>query len=200
MPLTFPRGRSPVTRRALVIVVLVGAFWISFHVAERASAYDQEGHVFCKYSYSGSGLVYIVLRDDPDFPPSGFTGIPQVYSAAQTGWNISPAPVWLTHTSSGEAWIGAYFMGSDGPYAHTNDYCTWPSQNRYGSDTYLNMSRYLSTTERESVASHELGHVVAIRHSYESPAVMNVSRNRSGTYGPQSDDVCGVKARYGLSC
>lgn len=86
-------------------------------VQRRANAYDQEGHVFCKYSYSGSGLIYPVLRNDPDLPPSDFVGIPQVYESARAGWNASAAPVSMVLTSSGEAWIGAYFMDLTDPTA-----------------------------------------------------------------------------------
>jgi hypothetical protein len=118
-----------------VLVVLVAP------VQRRAAAYDQEGHVFCKYSYSGSGLIYPVLRNDPDLPPTDFVGLPQAYEDARSDWNATSAPVSMILTSSGEAWIGAYFMGVDGPYGHTSEYCTWPSNNRYASDTYLNMSR-----------------------------------------------------------
>ena len=194
-----PRGKLNAALGTMVLTLLSGFAIAAFATVDRVGAYHQGGHVFCKYSYSGSGFIYPTLRNDPDLPPSNFVGIPEAYSNAQGGWNSSPAPVWLTLTSSGEAWIGAYFMGSDGAYAHTNDYCSWPSNTRYGSDTYLNMSIYFSPTERQSIASHELGHVIAIRHSYET-SVMNGSRNRSVIYGPQSDDVCGVKARYGLSC
>lgn len=178
----------------------LASFALGFLSWSGGQAYDEEGYVFCAYDYSGSGLLYIYHRNDPDFPPESTYGTAAAYSAAASGWNGVSGPQYLWPNASGEAWFAAIEAGPDEPYGHTDDICSWGD--RFGSDTWLNINRFagMSANERQSVASHELGHVIAIRHSYQSPAVMNESRNRSVTYGPQADDICGVKDRYNLPC
>lgn len=53
-----------------------------------------------------------------------------------------------------------------------------------------------NTNVARSAANHELGHLLGIADLNSGNAIMNVNRNRSSIYVPQTDDVNGVIATY----
>ncbi len=189
-------GRFAVSWTFVVAALCVFAYVAS---AGAARAYDDEGHVFCKWPYSGGGsLLTVKYRNDPDFPPSG--AYATAFNSARSDWNYTPTPVWFTYTSY---WLDQHYfaalpLGVNGPLGSTSDTCSWPGNQRIATASELNTSRLdsKSTNYKQSVASHELGHFIGIRHSYINPSVMNESRNRESIYEAMYDDECGVNDRY----
>lgn len=102
---------------------------------------------------------------------------------------------------AGGYWDNDFFaaapLTASGPYGQTHQGCSIGGV-RTTTITTLNIDRLgsVSSTFRRSVANHELGHHIGIRHSTVSPAVMNSGRDRETVYLPQVDDVCGVNHRY----
>jgi hypothetical protein len=54
----------------------------------------------------------------------------------------------------------------------------------------------INTNVARSTANHELGHLLGIADLNSGTAIMNVDRDRSSVYVPQTDDVNGVIATY----
>lgn len=64
---------------------------------------------------------------------------------------------------------------------------------------YLNAwSPYIGQTNvARSSANHELGHVLGLDELYSGRAIMNLHRDRTSIYLPQTDDLNGIAAIYG---
>ena len=54
----------------------------------------------------------------------------------------------------------------------------------------------INTNVARSTANHELGHLLGIADLNSGTAIMNVDRDHSSVYVPQTDDVNGVIATY----
>ena len=92
-------------------------------------------------------------------------------------------------------------LGTSGPYGRATWGCNWITWKRNTSKASLNTDRLGSKSAnfKQSVASHELGHYIGVRHSTVTPAVMvmNTSRNRGTVYETDhADDECAVNDRY----
>jgi hypothetical protein len=75
---------------AMLVAVLVSAA-ASFGAVQLGAravlAYNNEGAVLCKHSFSGTGLLYLYYKYDPTYPPQG---IYYVYHENGRGdWNGS---------------------------------------------------------------------------------------------------------------
>lgn len=53
------------------------------------------------------------------------------------------------------------------------------------------------TNVARSAANHELGHVLGLDELYSGRAIMNLRRDRTSIYLPQTDDLNGIAAIYG---
>jgi hypothetical protein len=160
-------------------------------------AYDNTGHVFCKFSYGGGwNFLNVPWDDDPYWPPTG--DYATAFSLARSDWVATATPVLMPFSDGSSHVLGAVPLGMSGPYGHTSEACAIVTGVRVATTVDLNtdvLGSYSSTVKR-STAGHELGHHIGIRHSTVSPALLNSDRNREVIYTPQPDDVCGVNHRY----
>jgi matrixin len=183
------------------VMMIIAAFALGFVgtsvLSRPVLAYNNSGNLPCKFSYSGgSNLLQVPYRNDPFLPPTG--AYLTAFNSARSNWNGTATPVLFSSAPSGTHSFMAYAMGTDGPYGHATWACTWTAGIRIASTAELNTSRlsFQGPTVKQSVASHELGHFIGIRHSTVTPAVMNDNRNRLTVYTAQVDDICGVNHRY----
>ena len=204
------RGAGRVPRELLIAL---GAFVAAFVVgglASTAVAYNNKDTVFCKHAFDGSFQLTVYWKYDPYYPPTGI--YLTAFINARSNWNATTTPVFLLQSTNPNAdhhYLAAEPLGLPGPLGNTNQNCTlFAPKRRVGTLVSLNTQRLhqfdpnyplnggVSVNYRRSVASHELGHHIGIRHSTVSPSVMNQQRNRDSIYTAQVDDECGVNRRY----
>lgn len=196
-----PRWRLVTNFRSIrepLVALTIGVF-TSWFAVSGSVAYDNAGTVFCKWPYAGgSSLLYVLHQNDPSYPPTG--AYATAFSDARSNWINTATPVYFQPTTY---WLDQHYWSAlpltgSGPLGHTDFGCTWPGNQRSWTLVELNTDRLdsESSTVKRSVASHELGHHIGIRHSSVSQAVMNQDRNRESIYSPQTDDICGVNHRY----
>ena len=163
-------------------------------------AYDNSGNRPCVWPYENDTTLSVPYVQDRNHPVRS-----EYYTAfrgAIIEWNGASTPAFISEdTSQSKHKIAVKNDGMSGPLGKTSWSCRFWLGKRTGTYLYLNSARLdtKSATYKESVASHELGHYIGIRHSSVSPAVMNLGRDRESVYSPQQDDECGVNARYSHS-
>lgn len=158
---------------------------------DKADAYAKEGY---KWS-SPSSLSY--------YFGSGTSSYNQgVWNNAVSSWNATSTPVYFSHS---EGVIELYQVNDAYTDADGNSTVYYNSSTHLitSSKSWVN-SYYVysySSTKEQSVAAHELGHVLGLADlSSSAYALMNgYTGDRYDSYGiykPQSDDVNGVNAIY----
>ena len=181
--------------------IAVALFLTSTMAASKAFAYNNQGSTPCVWSYSGgTSQLEPEWRVHPDYPPTG--AYDTAFDDAIADWDSSGTPTVFDHnTSQSNHYTAAEALGTSGPYGRATWGCNWITWKRNTSKASLNTDRLGSKSAnfKQSVASHELGHYIGVRHSTVTPAVMvmNTSRNRGTVYETDhADDECAVNDRY----
>lgn len=155
-----------------------------------ALSYNNYDTPACKLPYGGGGSYLTVYwQDHPSYPPSGF------YSSAfingRSAWNGAPTPVWFTNGGGPTLGLGALPPGNPGVVSYS---CV--GQTFVASALWVDSGQLSSYPDaiKQKVVSHELGHTVALGHSYNY-AVLKTGATNVPSY-PTTDDECAVNTRY----
>ena len=164
-----------------------------------AYTYDNSGETPCVWDYDANTTLNMPYRSDPLTPPSG--AYLSAYSDAMSSWENADTPAqFYQDNSQNSHLIAVTAAGTTGPLGNTAWFCSlfYIYGDRVETYVYLNSTRLVAQhqTYKTSVAAHEMGHFIGVRHSTVSPALMNTARNRTSIYEPQEDDECAVNDRY----
>ena len=176
------------------------AIVVSMLSASSLFTYNNSGSTPCVWPYNSNTPLEPLWKNDPDYPPTG--NYVSAYSQARSQWDSSNTPVVFDHdTSQTKHKFGVRDLGQSGPLGHTSWWCVAWLYKRSSTSTVLN-SYHLdseSQTYKKSVATHELGHYIGVRHSNVTPAIMNTDGDNDVYYNVYEDDECAVNSRYSHS-
>ncbi|MGD0153730.1 MAG: matrixin family metalloprotease [Thermacetogeniaceae bacterium] len=176
-------------RRKLLTILLSVLIVLSMMPLQSASAYTLEGYTW----------------EDPT--PVTYWWDTTITSATSracwqngaSAWNNATSRVSFSYNSNYEVYLGATnddnisWDGITALYASGN---TITSADCYLNEYYTNG---YSSAKRQSVSTHELGHVLGLGHSNGARIMNPYTDSRWDTYGvntPQTDDLNGINAMY----
>ena len=183
---------------SLIVVGAVLVFVLSARATTSAvSAYNDIHDLNCRWAHTANTALEPKYEYHPVHQPEG--QYLTAFSATVYDWNNSDTPVDFDYnTAQFLHRIGVQDMGDNGAYGYTTWHCLNFGKRSY---TFARINSALvpedsSYALKRSVATHELGHYIGVRHSTHAPAIMDIGRNRETTYQVKLDDECAVNDRY----
>lgn len=197
-------GSAPVVRRRLSLLVVLGVLAAAALAAAprpAAATYQLEGARWP--NQPGAGVCCAVLQYEMNIIIWANNADVTGWQNGAAAWNNSAALVWVNPapgnspinlidtTDSVDGWYGLTSLSSSGG--------TFT-----GATAWLNAfyTQGMSAAQIQTVATHELGHVIGLAHDTDACAVMNPDPGTMTTFcggwvnTPQQDDVDGVNALY----
>lgn len=139
--------------------------------------------------------VNVDYRFDASFPPSSPWRGP--FDEAVNAWNAAPVKPNLNYSSG--SWNGIYLYNyPDNNYGITFVTCTQPQGGTidFFSIHYNNWYTDINYYGRRHVTGHELGHGLALGHSYEWAIMLTGYPVNLSPTVPQFDDINGLNSMY----
>ena len=173
----------------------VAAIGVILVMGASLRAYNDSGPTPCVWEYEEDTTLTVPFRNHPMAS--------RYYNAFRDGrdeWDASyTSAEFDLDTTQNAHYLGVEDRPESTSLGSTKTKCNpFTGYKRSGTYSWLNSARLgeKSSDYVLSVATHELGHFIGVRHSTESPAVMNLARDREDIYEVYEDDECAVNDRY----
>jgi len=168
----------------LAIFVCSSGLWMWGNVSKtEAVSYlgCKQNYFYVKWRWGGHLLEESVARS--------------AFQQALSDWNAAQDKRRFMNGGSSSTGVLDTYYDPNGDYGITHYYCSddgsmtsWASK--------ANVAVNQDYTPLRSTSNHELGHVLGLDHTSESPSIMNTSRNRWELITPQDLDVDGIENLY----